>query len=177
MERNQSLGRRKRQLTLQQPGLFPTSGNGRCENVSWTCPTFYSDRTHLETLRIEPMAGAAPPSPRPGRRFTRGNKKRPHTWMSKGSHRIPTMAAPVSCGLAPRADRLFLSFLLHSQCPLEHREGGGLGLAAPALRLHRLLGHELRPGEQRLLRLRASSWWPFPLAVTWPFHRRARRSA
>ena len=39
-------------------------------------------------------------------------------------------------------------------CPLEHREGCGLRLGATALGLHRLFGHELRPREQRLLRLR-----------------------
>ena len=59
---------------------------------------------------------------------------------------------------ATSVDRLFLFLLLllllQGQRPLEHREGGGLGLAVAALGLHRFLGHELRPGEQRLLRLR-----------------------
>ena len=39
-------------------------------------------------------------------------------------------------------------------CGFDWGRGGGLELAAPALRLHRLLGDELRQGEQRLLRLR-----------------------
>ena len=54
-------------------------------------------------------------------------------------------------GLASRADRLALALLFQSQRPLEHREGGGLGLPASAFRLDRLLGHELRPGGQHLL--------------------------
>ena len=41
---------------------------------------------------------------------------------------------PVCCGLASRSDWLFLSFLLQCERPLEHQEGGALGLAAPALR-------------------------------------------
>ena len=60
------------------------------------------------------------------------------------------------CGLAPRADRLSLPFLLQGQHPLEEGRGCGLGLAVAALGLDRLLGHELRPGEQRLLRLRGN---------------------
>ena len=51
-----------------------------------------------------------------------------------GGHRI-AVSSPVSCGLASRADRLPL--LLHVERPLEHRVGGGLRLAAAALRLHR----------------------------------------
>ena len=51
--------------------------------------------------------------------------------------------------LAPRADRLGLPILLQGERPLE--EGRGCGL-----RFHRLLGHELRPGEQRPLR--TSCW-------------------
>ena len=47
------------------------------------------------------------------------------------------MASPLSCGLAPRADRLGLGLLLKRQHPLEHREGCGL-------RLHRLVGYETR---------------------------------
>ena len=50
LAQGQPLGRRKRQLMPQQPGLFLASGNGRYANVSWTCPTFYSDRTRLGTL-------------------------------------------------------------------------------------------------------------------------------
>ena len=94
LAQGQPLGRRKRQLTLQQPGLFLASGNGRCDNVSWTCPTFYSDPTHLGTLRIEPMAGAGPPSPRPGRRFTRGNKKRTAYMDEQGQPPYPNDGCP-----------------------------------------------------------------------------------
>ena len=54
---------------------------------------------------------------------------------------------PSAFSLRPSVPRLF-----HLQGPLEHRAGGDLGLPDAALRLHRL-GHELRPGEQRLLRL------------------------
>ena len=57
-------------------------------------------------------------------------------------------------GLALRVDQFGLSLLLQGQRPLEHREGRGLGLAAPTPGLYRLHGHELRPGEERLLRLR-----------------------
>ena len=70
---------------------------------------------------------------------------------------------PVYCALASRADRLRLPFLFKGQRPLEHREGSGLRLPAAALRLHRLLVHELRPGEQRLLRLRGLVVVPVPV--------------
>ena len=60
---------------------------------------------------------------------------------------------PVRSGLASCADRLRLPLLSQAKCPIEQGQGRCLGFVA-ALRLHRLLGHELRPGEQRLLRLR-----------------------
>ena len=56
---------------------------------------------------------------------------------------------PLHVGLAPRADRLGLPLPFHR--PLEQGQRRGLGLSS--LRLDRLLGHELRPVEQRLLRL------------------------
>ena len=56
------------------------------------------------------------------------------------------------CGLVSRAHRLLLPLLFHG--PREQGQWRGLGLAAPAPGLYRLLGHELRPGEERLLRLR-----------------------
>ena len=59
------------------------------------------------------------------------------------------MPSPLSCGLATRAHRLALALLFQSHRPLEHREACGLRLSAPAPGLHRLVGHELRPGEQR----------------------------
>ena len=69
----------------------------------------------------------------------------------QGGHRSISDALPLlRNGLASRADRLGLPLLL--QRPLEHREACGLRRALAALRLDRL-GHELRPGEQRLLRL------------------------
>ena len=43
---------------------------------------------------------------------------------------VATTSSPVCCGLACRADRLLLPLLFHGQRPLEHREGGGLSLAA-----------------------------------------------
>ena len=69
-----------------------------------------------------------------------------------GGHRPTGVPPPVRCGLASPANRLPL--LLYVECPLEHREGCGLGLAAPALWLHRLLDAKRWPDEQRLLRLR-----------------------
>ena len=56
-------------------------------------------------------------------------------------------------GLASRAYQILLPFLLQGEGPLEQRRGSWLRLATAALRLHRLLGHELGPGEQGLLRL------------------------
>ena len=78
------------------------------------------------------------------------------------------MRRPPLClnGLAPRADHLLLPFLLKGERPIEHREACRLRLAAPSLRLDRLLGHELRPGEQRLLRLRGFVVVAVPVDVT-----------
>ena len=47
----------------------------------------------------------------------------------------------MSYGLASCADRLGIALLLQRQQSLEHREGCGL-------RLHRLVGYELGPGEE-----------------------------
>ena len=60
---------------------------------------------------------------------------------------------PFLTGLAARAAQLLLPLLLQAERPIEQERGGRLGLAAPALELHRFLRHELRPREQRLLRL------------------------
>ena len=58
---------------------------------------------------------------------------------------------PFLTGLAARSAQLLLPLL--AERPIEQERGGRLGLAAPALGLHWFLRHELRPGEQRLLRL------------------------
>ena len=69
-----------------------------------------------------------------------GKRKGPHTWTCR-------------VGLAPRADRLRLPLpiQLKGERPLEQGRGFGLWLLAADLGLNRLLGHELRPGEQRPL--------------------------
>ena len=61
---------------------------------------------------------------------------------------------PLRLGLASRSHWLGLPLLLKGERPLEHREGRGPGLVLSAPGLHRLHGHELGPGEERLLRLR-----------------------
>ena len=76
-------------------------------------------------------------------------------WEDTESRCPPT----VHCDLPYRSHQFCLSLLLQGQRPLEHREGGGLGLPATASWLDRLHGHELGPGEQRLLRLRGLASW------------------
>ena len=71
----------------------------------------------------------------------------------------------MSCGLAFRADQFLLPLLLQAERPIEQGRGCGLDLEAPALWLHRLLGDELRPGEQRLLRLRCLVAVAVPVGV------------
>ena len=94
------------------------------------------------------------PSARPGYGHRHAEtQKRRHTWTSRGSHRIQTVAAPAVCGLAPRADRFLFPFLFRRERPLEEGQGRGLGLAVPSLGRSRFFGHELGPGEQRLLPL------------------------
>ena len=78
-------------------------------------------------------------------------------------HRIP-VSSPLYCGLASRADRLFLPLLSHSQRPLEHREGDRLALAAVALRLDQLPGPFTPPMRTppRWKRVRAYAGPPWP---------------
>ena len=76
-----------------------------------------------------------------------------HRWTGRRRFMCDSLP-PHPCGLASCADQLHLPFPLHAERPLEHGEGSRLRLAAAALRPHRPVGHELRPGEQRLLRLR-----------------------
>ena len=57
----------------------------------------------------------------------------------------PMVASPLAPGLASRAGQL--RFALPFKRPLEEGDGRGRGLTAAALRLGRLLGHELRPGD------------------------------
>ena len=114
-------------------------------------PPFYSDRTHLGTWTNGKGRAATTEA---GPTFHSGQQKRTAYMEEQGQPPYPNDGCPVSCGLASRADRLALALLFQRHRPFEHREGRGLGLATAALRLARLLGHELSPGEQRLLRLR-----------------------
>ena len=75
----------------------------------------------------------------------------------------PAGAAPVPLGLASLADRLFLSFLFHLQRTLKQGRGCGLGIAAAAIGLYRLLGHELPQENSDCCRSAVSLRCPFPL--------------
>ena len=82
-------------------------------------------------------------------------QRSPHIDGQTGGHpQVLRVASPWCDSLAPRDDRILLSCLLQAERPLEQRRRGGLRLPTAAPGLDRLLGHELSPGEQRLLRLR-----------------------
>ena len=70
-------------------------------------------------------------------------RKRAAYMAGQGEAVAVATTSPFYCGLASGADRLFLQLPFHR--PLEEGQGRGLGLAAAALRLHRLR-HELGPG-------------------------------
>ena len=83
----------------------------------------------------------------------------------QGEATARVVASPCALLSASRADQLLLPLLPQGERPIEQGQGCGLGLAAPALGLHRLLGQELRPREQRLLRSGASPRWPLPVSI------------
>ena len=119
----------------------------------WRHPTSIGKRTRLCDRRCTPL--------HLGRVLLEGSQPTPADKHAKkdqlhGRPReataVDAMASPVAPGLAFCADRHRLP--LPFQRPLEEGDGCGLGPAATALRLGRLLRHELRPGEQRSLPLR-----------------------
>ena len=79
-------------------------------------------------------------------------QKRPYILLGGERNTDIRCPLPVSSGLASRAYRIRLPFLLKAERPLEQRRGCGLGLSLATLRPDRLLVHELGPGEQRPLR-------------------------
>ena len=89
----------------------------------------------MALLDLANSLGPRPPVYRLRRRFDRRRclkRKKCRTHRRAGKTPNPGVLLPC-CGLAPRADRLRRPVLLQIQRPLEHREGGGLRLAAAAL--------------------------------------------